>query len=222
MLFSSTSIYGFKLNSLDGEMGGVKDLLFDDQHWTVRYLVAKTDGWLTCRQVLIPPHARLRVIPDERLINVHLTELQIQNREAKPGDPHLRSTRAVQGYEIQATDGAIGCVADFIIDETNWSIRYLVIDTHKWIPGKKVLIAPQWIERVSWEQSTVYVDLSKDAIRNSPAYTEESLLTRDYESGLHNHYKRAGYWSLEPKGSKGDYQEAVETWANEGGVIPAK
>ncbi len=115
-----------------------------------------------------------------------------------PGDPHLRSTKAVTGYHVQATDGEIGHVEDFIIDDETWAIRYLVVDTGNWRSGKKVLVAPKWIDRVSWGESEVYVRLSRGAIEGSPEYTEESALTRDYEGRLHGHYDRPGYWVDEP------------------------
>jgi hypothetical protein len=104
----------------------------------------------------------------------------------------------VSGYYIQATDGEIGHVDDFIIDDETWAIRYLIIDTRNWWPGKKVLISPQWIERVSWDEFTVFVNVLRETIKQSPKYTEESLLTRDYETGLHRHYNRQGYWVGEP------------------------
>ena len=123
-------------------------------------------------------------------------------REYTPGekawDPHLRSTNDVSGYNIQAADGEIGHVEDFIIDDETWAIRYLIIDTRNWWPGKKVLVSPQWIERVSWSESKVFINLPRETIRQSPEYTEEALLTRDYESGLHRHYDRQGYWVDEP------------------------
>src|SRR5487761_2518798 len=92
-------------------------------------------------------------------------------------DPHLRSTCDVSGHHIQALDGEVGHVQDFIIDDETWAIRYLIVDTHNWWPGKKVLIAPQWIERVSWGERKVFVNLSRDAIKPSPEYTDESLPT---------------------------------------------
>jgi hypothetical protein len=116
------------------------------------------------------------------------------NQGAKAWDPHLRSTRVVSGYHIQAEDGEIGHVDDFIIDDETWAIRYLIIDTQNWCPGKKVLVSPQWIERVSWSESKVFTNLSRESIRQSPEYAEGSLLTRDYETGLHRHYNRKGYW----------------------------
>jgi len=100
----------------------------------------------------------------------------------------------VSGHHIQAADGEIGHVDDFIIDDETWAIRYLIIDTGNWWPGKKVLISPQWIERVSWLESKVFVNLPSETIKQAPEYTEESLLTRDYETGLHRHYQRQGYW----------------------------
>ncbi|MDR3491673.1 MAG: PRC-barrel domain-containing protein [Gammaproteobacteria bacterium] len=124
-----------------------------------------------------------------------------ERKESKQGektwDPHLRSTYEVSGYEIQAADGEIGHVEDFIIDDETWAIRYLIISTRNWWPGKKVLVSPQWIERVSWDEKTVFVNLLRETIKQSPEYTEESLLTQDYETGLYRHYNRQGYWSDE-------------------------
>jgi hypothetical protein len=116
----------------------------------------------------------------------------------KAWDHHLRSTDAVSGYYIQAADDEIGHVEDFIIDDETWAIRYLVIDTKNWWSGKKVLVSPQWIERVSWSESRVFINLSRQTIKQSPEYTEASVLTRDYETGLYQHYQRKSYWMDEP------------------------
>ena len=116
----------------------------------------------------------------------------------KAWDPYLRSTHDVTGYNIQAADGEIGHVEDFIIDDQTWAIRYLIIDTQNWWPGKKVLVSPRWIDRISWSESNVFVNLSRQTIKQSPKYTKELLLTRDYEIELHRHYNRQGYWLDEP------------------------
>jgi hypothetical protein len=100
----------------------------------------------------------------------------------------------VAGYHLQALDGEIGHIEDFVIDDENWTIRYLIVATKSWWPGKKVLVSPQWIERMSWDDSEVFTNLSCQTIKESPEYSEESLLTRDYETGLHQHYDRKGYW----------------------------
>jgi hypothetical protein len=119
-------------------------------------------------------------------------------RNENSWNPHLRSTDDVSGRHIEATDGGIGHVEDFIIDDDTWAIRYLVIDTRNWWPGKKVLLAPHWIEDLNWGGSKVFVNLSRAKIRQSPEYTQTSVLTRDYETSLHRHYDRQGYWMDEP------------------------
>ncbi len=249
MLNKAKTLKGYKLDSLDGEIGKVREFYFDDQYWAIRYLVADTGNWLTGRQVLISPYALLTVNEEEHHIGINLTRKQIEDspsldsdkpvsqqfeenyygyygwpmyysgpymwgsypyivrdpekwREArqseKAWDPHLRSTNGVSGHHIQAADGEIGHVEDFVIDDETWAIRYLLIDTLNWWPGKKVLLSPQWIERISWDEQKVFVNLPRETIRQSPEYMEESLLTRDYETRLYQHYRRQGYWVEEP------------------------
>lgn len=119
-------------------------------------------------------------------------------KEALQGDkelsPGLRSTDYVKGSRVHASDGEIGHINDFIIDDKTWEIRYLVIYTHNWLPGKKVIISPQWIDRIGLEEFAVFVNVNREAIKNSPEYTDETELNRDYEHGLHQHYERKGYW----------------------------
>jgi hypothetical protein len=124
------------------------------------------------------------------------------NPGGKERDMHLRSTHDVSSHHIQAADGEIGHVDDFIIDDEKWAIRYLVVDTRNWWPGKKVLISPRWIERVSWSEAKVFVNLTREKIKQSPEYLEESSITRDYETRLHGHYSRQGYWVDEPIAKK--------------------
>ena len=114
--------------------------------------------------------------------------------DAGEGDPHLRSTEEVSGYHIQATDGEIGDVEDFLIDDGAWAIRYIVVDTGRWWPGKEVLVSPEWIQGVDWRESKVHVGLSKDAIRDAPEYDDSIGVGRDYEERLHDHYGRRRYW----------------------------
>ena len=109
-------------------------------------------------------------------------------------DSHLRSTDAVTGYHIEATDGEIGHVDGFAVDDEVWAIRYIEVATRNWWPGKRVLVSPAWIERVSWTDSKVYVGLSRDAIQNAPEYVESMPISRDYENQLYFHYGRPPYW----------------------------
>lgn len=117
-----------------------------------------------------------------------------RDRAVKQGDPHLRSSRAVTGYAIEAEDGEIGHVDDFLVDDETWFVRYLVIDTRNWWPGKDVLLPPQWISEIDWSTMKVRVDLSRETIKSAPEYNGSAPIGRDYEAALHQHYNRAPYW----------------------------
>jgi hypothetical protein len=105
----------------------------------------------------------------------------------------LRSMKDVAGYAIQATDGEIGHVDDFVVDDEVWTIRYMIVDTGNWLPGKKILVAPQWIAKVDWKNSNVYVNLSREAIKTGPEFTPDRL-DREYETRLHKHYGQTNFW----------------------------
>jgi len=251
MFWHCSSLKGFRLGATDGEIGKVEDFYFDDQHWTVRYLVADTGYWLPDRLVLVSPHALRRVDEREKLVHVDLSREQIEDsppitadqplsrqyerayyryygwpvywtgpglwgpgpypfypplqastllptdEPTESGDPHLRSTKEVIGYRIQARDGAIGHVEDFVVDDRDWAIRYLVADTGHWLASRRVLLAPQWIESVSWEHSAVDVDLPRASIEHAPVYDAEAGVTRAYEISLFKHYSREGYWQAD-------------------------
>lgn len=108
------------------------------------------------------------------------------------GDPHLRSTGEVIGYSIHASDGDIGHVDDFIFDDEQWAIRYLVI-SRSWWRGKKVILSPEWIERVGWEDNQVFVPLTAETIKAAPAWDEAQPITRTFEADLFDYYRRGRY-----------------------------
>lgn len=110
-------------------------------------------------------------------------------------DVHLRSVREVIGYALNAVDGEIGHVEDFLFDDETWELRYAIVDTGSWWPGKKVLLRPRWIERVSWAEQVMYTALSRDRVRNSPDWNPDEPLSRDYELRLHKHYGYAPDWT---------------------------
>ncbi|MCC5845759.1 MAG: hypothetical protein JJU05_16045 [Verrucomicrobia bacterium] len=230
MYFSAKSIAGFKLNSLDGELGGVKDLFFDDQDWSVRFLVARTGLWLTSRQVLISPRSDLKLRPGENQMHVHLTRPAVLDSPALrsdlpvslqfPGEPNLCSARKVRGYEVRAGDGTVGFLDDYILDDSTWRIRYLIVDLRHRIPGRKVLISPQWIERMNRDENVLFLDLTPEAVDHSPEYCEKALLNGELETGPHTPYDRAACRARERGDSREHYLEAVEDWDNEGGGVP--
>jgi len=110
-------------------------------------------------------------------------------------DPHLRSANMVMHHQVKASDGTVGHVQGLLLDEDTWAIRYLVVDAGNWWLGHKVLIAPQWIQGVSWSERTVSINLTREAIKGSPAYDPAGTLHREEEIKLHNHYRRHGYWA---------------------------
>ncbi|MBD3307616.1 PRC-barrel domain containing protein [candidate division KSB3 bacterium] len=114
--------------------------------------------------------------------------------ELKLQDPHLKSTNAVRGYHIQAQDGEIGHVDDFLIEEEQWKLRYVIVDTRNWLPGKHVLIAPEWITNLDVLDEKVHVDLKQEAIKSSPEYVPSERLNRAYENELYEHYGLPKYW----------------------------
>jgi hypothetical protein len=106
----------------------------------------------------------------------------------EPGDQHLRSSREVIGYRVQAADGRIGHIEDFLFDLGDWSIQFLEVDTRNWIAGKKVLVDPRWAQRVNWAERKVHLGLSLEAIKNAPPFESLADLTPEYALKLRAHY----------------------------------
>jgi hypothetical protein len=96
-----------------------------------------------------------------------VTPASVLNERA---DAHLRSTQAVNGYHLQATDGIIGHVCDFLMDDKSWAISGLVIKTGHRFTGKEVQLDASDVERISYEESTVFVKLTKAAVEKCPEY----------------------------------------------------
>lgn len=128
-----------------------------------------------------------------------IAELEKMRHESS--DTHLRSAAAVTGYHLEAKDGEIGHVCDFVLDDQAWSLRYLEVATQNWWPGKKVLVSPAWVEKVSWSHSKVHVALTRHAVQECPEYDESLPIDRDYENKLFFHYGQPPYWlnEAEPK-----------------------
>ncbi|MFO8051648.1 MAG: hypothetical protein R6V01_08125 [Thermoplasmatota archaeon] len=112
----------------------------------------------------------------------------------KETDNHIRSTRMVEDYRIEAQDGRIGHLDDMVIDTDDWRIRYYVVETRNIIPGKKVLISPDWVKGIDWDENKIVVDHTKDEIKNSPEFDPRDPINRKYEEVLYDYYGRPYYW----------------------------
>ncbi len=114
------------------------------------------------------------------------TTLQDDNTDGKHFDPHLRATKIVTGYHVHAIDGDIGHIADFIINDESWIIQYLVVDTRNVVPGKKVLVSPEWVQKIEWQERKIYFDVMKEEVKNCPTYTPSTPMDRMYEESVYD------------------------------------
>ncbi len=245
MLNAASDLKHFVLDARDGEIGRVRDFLFDDQSLTIRYLEIDTHKWLPGRRVLISPLSASSPDIGAKRIPVDLSKHQIErapgidtdrtvsrdyerrynqyfnyppywigvglssgvahpaplttriDRPKPPSDAdeenHLRSVDEISGYGIAAADGELGRVRDCVIDTHDWVVRYLAIDVRKWLPGPTVLLPTQWIERVSWLERSVTVDVLREQIRSAKRF--ELPMSREQEAELFTHYSKAPYWN---------------------------
>jgi hypothetical protein len=119
------------------------------------------------------------------------------------GDPHLQSARDVGDCRIAATDGDIGHVVDFIIDEDSWVIRYVEVDMGNWLPGKKVLLSTRLISAINWSDGRLQIPVTRNIIEHASPYDPDQPIDRDYEQGLFDYYAEhlggnpKPYWELE-------------------------
>ena len=249
MLVNIKSLTGFTLRATDGEVGEVKDFLFDDQTWTIRYMIVETGNWLSGRKVLISTESVDRtdstsnmnhkvfpvnlskeqilhsppIDPDkpitrmqEEELNGHYPwnnywqsgyfttgmiaynalpledEIKIRGEEQhsyrSEHESHLQSVHKIMGDTIKETDGDLGTIQGFIIDDSSWKIKFIILDIGTWFSGKKVVISPQSITNVDWPMSEIRVNLTKDAVKHSPQFDESEPIPADLEDYFNLHY----------------------------------
>jgi hypothetical protein len=115
-------------------------------------------------------------------------EEEIADSQRDDDDPHLRSIEAVTGYHIHASDGEIGHVEDFLVEDADWSIHYLVVDTKNWWPGKKVLISPRSAQKIDWMGKQVNLDVNRQKVKDSPTYDATTTIDPTFEHNFHSYY----------------------------------
>ncbi len=244
MLTKATLILGCKLEAGDGEVGTVKDILFDEATWNVRYLVVETGGWLSGRSVhLTPgvvanfsevnrilttslskerietspdfdPGARM-TRPDEELLHSHYGWEPYWKGEfiwpspfayptAMPSSPELASARPepmveevdgslrslteLKRFALRATDGDVGEVKDVFLETEAWRVTHVVADAKPWWPGGDVVIDVALVEEIDGEDQVLVVDLTKEQVKESPAYDAGLPFSDDYLLGLSGYY----------------------------------
>jgi hypothetical protein len=247
-------LHGYGVAATDGLIGSIDEFYFDDQQWTIRYLVVDNGKWLPGRRVLLSPAVLGQPDWTAQTIGTSLTREEVKQspkvsthkpvsrqqelthlryysvppywtgpelwgtaiypmrttpveqaeidraiaaehaRAAAEGDDHLRSTREVSGYRIDAIDGELGKVDEFLFDDRTWAIRYLVVNTGSWWFGHRVLIAPAWAESVNWPEQTVSVAVDRGQVKHAPPYDSAEHIDRQWEADYYRHYGVAPYW----------------------------
>jgi hypothetical protein len=107
----------------------------------------------------------------------------------------LRSTSALRNYVLEAIDGELGRCKDFLFDDQSWLLRYMVADTHKWLPGRKVLIPVISLGRPDWDRERFPIHLTKEALETSPPLDEDAPVSRIEERRWALHYGYGLYWT---------------------------
>lgn len=136
----------------------------------------------------------------KKLLNYKtLKKEEAAKKKSEIVETNLRSLEEVRGYKIHAKDDKFGHLEDlFVEEEDSWIIRYLLIDTRNIMEGKSVLIAPDWIESISWFDKEIFVNKDKEEIEESPEYEEpkeaKSYIDKNYEELLYDHYDEKKYW----------------------------
>jgi hypothetical protein len=262
MLFAVSGLENCPVKASDGEIGAVRDFLFDDRSWKIRWMEVETGNWLPGRRVLIHPSAiaPLALPPKPALpmmsfgqtleLTVNLTRAEVEaGPQARAGEPvtrdmesllydyygwdpywgvshfgagalpnseqqivpdaaerdadaetfplgddsGLHSVASVKGLSVHAADGDIGHVENLLADDTNWEIRYLVIATRNWWPGKVVQLSPYAVKDIDWFGEHINMNVTREQVKSAPAWDPLAMADKVSEEALHRHFGWPGY-----------------------------
>jgi hypothetical protein len=99
----------------------------------------------------------------------------------------------VTGYHVHGSDHAVGHVEGFLLDDQDWMVRYLIVDTHNWWPGDHVLLPIAAVSAIDWSSRAVRVTVTRAQVQNSPPWPREVAISSEYERRLYAHYDWPGY-----------------------------
>ncbi len=203
MLRSLYVMLDYHLEATDGVQGTVQDFLFDDETWVVHYLVAETASALGKRRVLILPFVLGQPDWEKKRLPIQLNCQQIrtsppleadmpisQQRETgikQPGS-HLRSLREVFGYSIHATDGEIGTIEDFIIEDTLWGVHSVVVSLRH--TGRSILTPPESFRSISWRGKAAWVNLRLKDVQSFPDFDARQPVNHLRDRSVYDYYGR--------------------------------
>lgn len=203
MLRSLYVMLDYHLDAIDGVQGTVQDFLFDDETWVVHYVVAETATPLGKRRVLILPFVLGQPDWEKKRLPIRLTCQQVRSsppleadmpislqRETglKQAGSHLRSLREVSGYAIHATDGEIGSIEDFIIEDTLWGVHSVAVSLRP--SGQSILMAPESFRTISWRGKAAWVNLRLREIANCPEFDPAKPVNHGRDHHVYDYYGR--------------------------------
>jgi hypothetical protein len=203
MLRSLYIMFDYHLDATDGVQGTVEDFLFDDETWVVHYLVAETASTLGKRKVLILPFVLGHPDWERKRLPLKLTCQQIRTSPPLEADmpislqretglrqqgSHLRSVREVLGYTIHGTDGEIGLIEDFVVEDLLWGVHSVVVSVKR--NGRSILLPPESFRSISWRGKAAWVNLTLDEIMKQPAFDPAQPVNHGVEHRLFDYYGR--------------------------------
>lgn len=234
----------FDIETNDGLKGKVRDFLFDEDTWKVRYIDADFGGFFKDKRVLLPLDALAAPLWEDKHFPLNISRDQIDkspgledkptvSREYEkeimkyygysaywgagyappeqaglyyPARPltapakkideenlgtHLRSFKEVEGYHILANDGNLGHVEDMIVDDADWQLTYLIVDTSNWRPwSKKVILLINWLKEISYVSKEVVINTDTETIKNAPEFDTDKPVEEAFEESLLEYYRR--------------------------------
>src|SRR5665213_1133569 len=106
----------------------------------------------------------------------------------------LWNLSAINGYAITASDGRLGTVSDFLFDDTDWLVRWLVVDTGHWLAGRKVLLPPSVVRDIDPKEQEFLLALTMHQVKDSPDIDTDRPVSRQIETSIYDYYGWSPYW----------------------------
>lgn len=129
-------------------------------------------------------------------VSVQAEEVRDAVLSGEDGDPHLRSALEITDYVVQAKDGEAGYIEDFVIEDVGWKVQYLMVDDRKWLPGKKVLLLPQWVQEFNFPKEQMLVNVMQESIKECPACDPSNPAAHAYVKDFQDHFRRMEKWDV--------------------------
>lgn len=211
MLLTVSAIINYEIEARDGQSGTLNDILCENGKWRPRWLVIDS-GTILPQKLTVLPFNLLKSIDREfGKAYVEATSEAIKNaplyfskdtaaRPNKSGKEvgvddetgadtgSLLSLNTMIGFTIETNDGAIGTIFDFLLNDSDWNIRYIIVDTGTWLPGQKVLIAPNFVSLISNDKKLMQLTISREKVKHAPAYNPSITLDGNYDEKFLTYY----------------------------------